>query len=243
MKNDQYFRLNATMMANDSILILIDELGMEAYGIYIALLGELRQRDDYTCGVLCLPALARRWNTEPQMVHRVVTDFGLFLLDPDESSFSSPYLDDSMQKLEEKRRQSVQGGTVRAATAERSADGRFTSAVQPEEKSLEEKEKEEEEEKEETPAAPAIFSSHEVAQKGSAWEACIDSAFLEQSWVEIQAMHSGMSRVFVERRGVGVVVRDGCTCRKCRWHRGKRQWHFGQETVALTASSIRNNLF
>lgn len=212
-------------------MILIDELGMEAYGIYIALLGELRQRDDYTCGVLCLPALARRWNTEPQMVHRVVTDFGLFLLAPDESSFSSPYLDDSMQKLEEKRRQSAQGGTVRAATAERSADGRFTSAVQPEEKSREEKsleEKEKEEEKEETPAAPAIFSSHEVAQKGSAWEACIDSAFLEQSWVEIQAMHSGMSRVFVERRGAGVVGRDGCTCRKCRWHRGRK-------TVALRA--------
>lgn len=63
MKNDQYFRLDATMMADDNILSMIERLGMESYGIYIGLLGALRQRNHYTCAFSSLLPLARLWNT------------------------------------------------------------------------------------------------------------------------------------------------------------------------------------
>ncbi len=47
MKNDQFTLLPVCHMANDNILLLIEECGMEGYGIYIALVGEIRLRDDY----------------------------------------------------------------------------------------------------------------------------------------------------------------------------------------------------
>ena len=47
MKNDQFTLLPVCHMANDNILLLIEKCGMEGYGIYIALVGEIRLRDDY----------------------------------------------------------------------------------------------------------------------------------------------------------------------------------------------------
>ena len=47
MKNDQFTLLPICHMANDNILLLIEECSMEGYGIYIALVGEIRLRDDY----------------------------------------------------------------------------------------------------------------------------------------------------------------------------------------------------
>ena len=59
MKNDQFTPLPVCHMANDNILQLIEECGMEGYGIYIALVGEIRLRDDYRCQMKLITALAR----------------------------------------------------------------------------------------------------------------------------------------------------------------------------------------
>ena len=202
MKNDQYFRLNATMMANDSILTLIEELGMEGYGIYIALLGELRQRDDYTCAASSLPALARRWNTGVETVRQVVNNFGLFVPGTDNISFSSSYLNEVMRRLEEKRRQGATGRSVRTVTAQRAANGRFTAANRTEEKSIAEK-REKRGEEEPTPASYDLELSPLQAQRSADsvnhWEQYIDEAFADRSWLEVAAMHSGMGLRFAER--------------------------------------------
>lgn len=202
MKNDQYFRLNATMMANDCILILIEELGMEGYGIYIALLGELRQRDDYTCATGSLPALARRWNADVETVRRVVNNFGLFVPEADNAAFSSSYLNEAMSLLEEKRRRAAIGGSARTVNVQRSANGRFTAVVQPEEKSIAEKSiAEKRKGREETPPPVKLPPSglHSIVCKMSTWEACIDTAFMDRPWTEVVAMHAGMGLRFIER--------------------------------------------
>lgn len=135
MKNDQYFQWKACMMSDDRVIALTETMGMEGYGIYTALLGELRQRDDYRCALASLPALARRWNVTVEKLRKVVTGFKLFTVigeTNEELSFASDYLDEVMQELEAKRKKSVTGGKSRASIAKRRSDGRFENERQDE---------------------------------------------------------------------------------------------------------------
>lgn len=196
MKNDQYFRLEANIMANDNVLSLIELMGMEGYGIYISLLGELRQRDDYRCAFNSLAALARRWNTGLEQVRSVVLNFDLFEATSDDLFFSSFYLNQVMRSLDEKRRHGLTVGKSRTVTVQRAADGRFTVARPLEEKSIEEKR---EEEKKEVPPKLTPRQVRDVVNNVDHWEQYIDEAFGDQSWLEVVAMHSGMGVQFMER--------------------------------------------
>ncbi|WP_321333939.1 Lin1244/Lin1753 domain-containing protein [uncultured Bacteroides sp.] len=119
MTNDQYFRLEANVMSDDRIYALNDELGMEGFGIYMALLIELRQRDKYVCALSSLTGLARKWDVALEKVAKVVHDFGLFCFgEADEGgatvdaakAFCSPYLNRVMNPLERRRRASAENG-------------------------------------------------------------------------------------------------------------------------------------
>ena len=199
MENNQYIPFGANHSADDRLIALIESYGMEGYGIYIALLFELRQRTDYVCALRSLPVLARRWDVAPDTLSSIVNDFGLFgfVLKTDVAAatatrmepnhFYSHYLNEVMEPLEQKRQLLSGAGKRRAITAERAADGRFTSLVQQVEKRKEEKSKSKEEQNE-----------SKTEQRKRKWELLLDEIFREQSWVEIQAMHSGMRQHFME---------------------------------------------
>ena len=205
MKNDQFFRMKASLMADDEIICMIEKGGIKAFGIYMSLLLELRTRDNYTISYRSLPALARRWNVAPEEVEDVVNGYKLFEIqeqDGEELRFSSPYMDEVMAKLEEKRRSKVAAGNARAATGKRNDRGQFTSNDQPEEKSREEKSRVTEknggggdDDKNNNNRGGGSTALRPVV----GWETCIDRAFGEQSWVELQAMHSGMGRAFMQQ--------------------------------------------
>lgn len=222
MENNQYIPLGTNHLADDNLISLIECYGMAGYGIYIALLFELRQRADYVCALRSLPALARRWDVDPDTLESIVHDFGLFgfvlKTDADPASaarmepdhFYSHYLNVAMEPLEQKRLLLSAAGRRRAITAERAVDGRFTSLVQQVEKSKEEESKSKEEQKESKTPPPENKtdpnesstepqSENPAAPMARKWELLLDAIFGEQSWVEIQAMHSGMRLAFLEQ--------------------------------------------
>ena len=67
---------------------MIEQLGMEGYGIYWMLVEALRDQPDYTYPVANIPALARRYNTSAEKVRTVVYNYELFTVKEDKIFFS-----------------------------------------------------------------------------------------------------------------------------------------------------------
>jgi len=90
MKDAYYFSHDANAKDDPKCVVLIDELGMEGYGIYWMLVETLRSEADYKCPLRMLNGLARRYNTSAEKVQTVVTRYGLF--DRDDEWFWSESL-------------------------------------------------------------------------------------------------------------------------------------------------------
>jgi hypothetical protein len=82
-------------------MVLIDQLGMEGYGIFWALVEKLRAEKEYKLPLMTLESFARRWGTSKEKVNTVVKNFGLFVIENDEF-FYSQRLKFSMELKSEK---------------------------------------------------------------------------------------------------------------------------------------------
>jgi hypothetical protein len=102
-KDAYYFTHDSNAKDDPKCIMLIEELGMEGYGIYWMLIETLRDQPDYRASLGILPALARRYNTTFEKVRAVVSRYGLFRSDGEEF-FYSESLVDRMRALEENRR-------------------------------------------------------------------------------------------------------------------------------------------
>lgn len=202
IKHDHFFRFNVSLMYSDQMVALTEKQGIKGVGIFVALLVELRIREDYRMNRASLPTLARRWDCTLEEVEAVTNDYELFESYSDETQgafFSSPYLDEVMEAVRQQQQVQRTRGLRRSITAKRSADGRFTSNVQPAEQST----------AEQSTATksnhPADYDDPNRGRGGSSslqplrsWEAYVDEAFAEQSWMEVQAMHSKLGRRLLE---------------------------------------------
>jgi hypothetical protein len=86
-------------------MLLIDQLGMEGYGIFWALIERLRQEKEYKLPFAIVPSLARRWATSKEKVEVVIKNFALFVILDD--CFFSERLKNSMELKSLKARESV----------------------------------------------------------------------------------------------------------------------------------------
>lgn len=82
--------------------LLIDQLGLEGYGIYWVLVETLRDQPGYRYPLSLIPVLARKYNTTTEKARVVVNNYGLFVVD-NEEFFLSPALCRKMIKWDEKR--------------------------------------------------------------------------------------------------------------------------------------------
>lgn len=101
-KDAYYFPHDSNAKDDPKCVLLIEQLGMEGYGIYWMLVEVLREQPDYTYPVELLSALARRYNTTHEKVKAVVSVYGLFTV-KDNRIFFSESLNRRMCILEEKR--------------------------------------------------------------------------------------------------------------------------------------------
>ena len=190
-----YFRFESSMIDSWPILQLIEEHGMEGFGIYVSLMARLRQMKDFQNKVEVIRSYARSWNVAEEKIKDIIHCSELFDIDELENVFSSPYLDRVMETLTQRRNQRSNGGRKRAESATRDSNGRFTSShqltdIQTElQTDLQNKKEAVENITDENTCAVLSDFHEEVPTPMQHWESYVDEAMNQPSWVEILAMH------------------------------------------------------
>lgn len=112
-KDAYYFPHDSNAKDDPKCVLLIEQLGMEGYGIYWMLIEILRDQPDYSYPVANIPALARRYNTTVEKVKTVVYNYSLFTVIEDRIFFSES-LNRRMAIVNEARKQKVDAGRAGA---------------------------------------------------------------------------------------------------------------------------------
>lgn len=86
-KDAYYLQHDINAQEDPKCIILIEQLGMEGYGIFWALVERLRQEEHNKLPLAIIPPLSRRWNTSKEKVESVVRNYELFIIEG--SSFFS----------------------------------------------------------------------------------------------------------------------------------------------------------
>ena len=100
-KNSQYFPHDCNAKDDPKIMLLMSQLGLEAYGIYWVLIEYLREQPGYRAPLILLDALSRRYGSSKEKFETVITKFDLFTTDG--QYFTSPSLIRRMEPLDFKR--------------------------------------------------------------------------------------------------------------------------------------------
>ncbi len=87
-KDAYYFSHDSNAKDDPKCVLLIEQLGMEGYGIFWVLIETLRDQPEYKYPLALIPALARRYNTTSEKVKTVVMQYGLFEIENDEFFYS-----------------------------------------------------------------------------------------------------------------------------------------------------------
>lgn len=98
-KDAYYFSHDANSQDDPKCMALIDEMGMEGYGIFWALIEKLRSEKDYKLPIKLIPFLAKRWGVDYEKVEKVVNNYDLFKKSSEK--FYSLRLIKSMEKKSE----------------------------------------------------------------------------------------------------------------------------------------------
>lgn len=106
MKKDAFYFFHDSNAQDDpKCMNLIDQLGMEGYGIFWALIERLRSERSYQLPVQIITSLAKRWGTSKEKVDTVVNNYGLFKIN--KNYFFSPRLKNTMEIKTERARHSA----------------------------------------------------------------------------------------------------------------------------------------
>ena len=108
MKDAYYFSHDANAKDDPKCVILIDELGLEGYGIYWMLIETLRAEPEYKAPLRMLKGLARKYNTSDEKVLTVISKYDLF--SRDEVYFWSESLLRRMSIYDDRRRKLQEAG-------------------------------------------------------------------------------------------------------------------------------------
>jgi len=112
LKDAYFFPHDSNAKDDIKCILLIENLGMEGYGIFWLLVETLRDQPNYKYPIKLLPSLARKYNTTFEKVKQVILDYGLFKIE-NEEFFYSESLIKRMLKLEEKRAKNKQAAEIR----------------------------------------------------------------------------------------------------------------------------------
>jgi hypothetical protein len=96
-----YFPHDSNAKDDPKIMIMMAQLGLEAYGIYWLLIEFLRDQPGYQAPLMLLDPIARRYGSSKEKFEAVVTKFNLFEFN--DIYFHSPSLSRRMEPLDEKR--------------------------------------------------------------------------------------------------------------------------------------------
>lgn len=101
-KDAYYFPHDSNAKDDPKCTLLIDDLGLEGYGIYWVLIETLRDQENLKYPLKLVPSLARKYNTTAKKIIAVIKGYNLFDVDND-SFFFSESLMRRMNKINERR--------------------------------------------------------------------------------------------------------------------------------------------
>jgi len=139
-KEAYYFSHDANCHDDPKIMLLIDQFGMEGYGIFWSIIEKLRTEPTYTLPFLVIPALAKRWGTSTEKVKTIVCNFSLFTVTTD--LFFSERLKRSMIEKSEKGKYAANLRWKNAPALPLQCEGNATAMQNDAKKGKEKKEKE-----------------------------------------------------------------------------------------------------
>lgn len=100
-KNTEYFPHDMTAKDDPKVMIMMAQLGLEAYGIYWILIEYLRAQPEYKAPRILLDALSRRYGSSREKFEAIISNYSLF--EYDDINFWSPSLIRRMLPLDCKR--------------------------------------------------------------------------------------------------------------------------------------------
>lgn len=103
-KDAFYFSHDANAKDDFKCMLLIEELGLEGYGIFWILVETLREQDCFKYPIRLLPSLSRKYNTTLTKMEVVIKNYNLFQID-EENFFFSQSLNRRMALMDKAREQ------------------------------------------------------------------------------------------------------------------------------------------
>jgi hypothetical protein len=110
-KDAYYFPHDSNAKDDPKSIMLIEELGLEGYGIFWVLIETLRDQPEYKAPMSMLPALGRRYNSSGEKFRAVVSRYGLFEVDNNEFFFSKSF-GKRMELIDKKRKELSDAGKL-----------------------------------------------------------------------------------------------------------------------------------
>ncbi|HNY52929.1 MAG TPA: DUF4373 domain-containing protein [Bacteroidales bacterium] len=101
MAKAEYFPHDMNARDDPKVMVMMTQLGIEAYGIYWVLIEYLRSQKDYMAPKILIDALSGRYGSSREKFEAVITNYSLFEFD--DKNFWSPSLIRRMLPLDEKR--------------------------------------------------------------------------------------------------------------------------------------------
>ncbi len=100
-KDAFYFPHDSNARDDPKCSLLIEQLGLEGFGIFWVLIEILREQPSYRYPLALIPVIARKYNTTSEKIRVVIGNYGLFTIDADE--FFSLSLNRRMERIEKLR--------------------------------------------------------------------------------------------------------------------------------------------
>jgi hypothetical protein len=113
-KDAYYFSHDSNAKDDFKCMLLIEELGLEGYGIFWVLVETLREQDSYKYPFRLLSSLARKYNTTLAKMEVVVKNYNLFSID-EEAFFFTESLNRRMEIMHNAKEQRIIAGKISAA--------------------------------------------------------------------------------------------------------------------------------
>lgn len=83
MRNDNFFKHDASASDDEKIMMLIEKEGMKGYGAYWILMEALRKQENLCSSFAVLHSLAKRAKVRKEYLIHIIKDFGLFVMKED----------------------------------------------------------------------------------------------------------------------------------------------------------------
>ena len=207
MKIEVYFPHDACMKSQNGIADLIESEKVAGYGAYWAILEYLRMQEDYKGDIRAVRGIARQVGARLEKVTRVLYDYGLFVIEGD--TFYSPYLNEGMKPLEEKRaRKRMQQNSETEHPNDKSVQNDLCNGLEISDNSSKVKESKNKERITTSTSSynDAIFDDAADADDAVAddaaeadWEYYVDELGRDANWVELMAKRGEFGKGFVKR--------------------------------------------